>query len=94
MSQITDNAAEERFETATDGGTAFLSYRVEDGALFLLHTEVPPEDEGNGIGSRLAHHALEQASARGMTVVPLCPFVDAYLRRHPALAERKRAADG
>jgi predicted GNAT family acetyltransferase len=53
----------------------------------LLHTEVAPELEGRGFGSALVGHALDEARERGLRVVPLCPFVDAFIRRHPAYAD-------
>jgi len=80
---VTDNADQSRYELAVDGQTAVLQYMERDGALYLTHTEVPPELEGGGIGSRLVKHALEQAKSRGMKVAPWCPFVKAYIERHP-----------
>ena len=81
---ITDNKQQSRYEMAVEGGTAVLQYMERDGALYLTHTEVPPELEGGGIGSRLVKHALEQAKSRGIKVAPRCPFVRAYIDRHPA----------
>jgi hypothetical protein len=51
--------------------------------MTILHTGVPLELEGHGIGSRLARAALEYARAHGLRVVPVCPFVRAYLKQHP-----------
>lgn len=80
---VTDNKQQSRFELAVDGGTAVLQYMERDGALYLTHTEVPPELEGKGIGSRIVKHALEEARGRGVKVAPWCPFVRAYIERHP-----------
>lgn len=80
---VTDNSDESRFEITEDGRTAVLKYRRRDGNLYLVHTEVPPALEGRGIGSRLAKHALEQARAEGLKVVPWCPFVRGYIEKHP-----------
>ncbi len=80
---VTDNAEQSRFELPVDGGTAVLQYMERNGALYLTHTEVPPELEGQGIGGRIVKHALEQAKSRGMKVAPWCPFVRAYIDRHP-----------
>ena len=80
---VTDNADQSRFELDVDGQTAVLQYMDRDGALYLTHTEVPPELEGRGIGSRMVKHALEQAKSRGLKVAPWCPFVRAYIQRHP-----------
>lgn len=88
--EIRDDAAEERFEMEVEGKLAYLTYRREDGALYLLHTDVPRELEGNGLGSRLVRHALDAARAEGVDVVPLCPFVGAYVRRHPEYGDLVR----
>lgn len=77
----------QRFELELDGGHAFMTFRRRDDTLVLSHTEVPPEHEGGGVGGRLARHALDYARANGLTVVPRCPFVSAWLRRHPEYAD-------
>ena len=82
MSEVRDNPAEGRFEMSTGGGLAFSEYRLKDGVLQIMHTEVPGELQGQGIGSRLARGVLETARARGLKVVPRCPFVAAYMKRH------------
>ena len=84
---VTDNAAANRYELAVEGGTAFLDYTREGGRVFLLHTEVPPELEGRGHGTRLVRGALEHARAQGERVVPRCAFVKAFLQRHPDYAD-------
>jgi predicted GNAT family acetyltransferase len=53
----------------------------------LVHTEVEPRAEGTGLGSQLVTEALDDIRARGLRVVPLCPFVAAYIRRHPDYAD-------
>ena len=87
MSDVRDNPAERRFELEVEGELAILTYRRQDGALYLLHTEVPSELRGDGQGGRLVRHALDTARAEGVRVVPLCPFVSAYLEKHPEYAE-------
>jgi uncharacterized protein len=52
-------------------------------ARFFTHTEVPPADEGKGIGARLVRAALDDARQRGFKIVPACSFVAAFIRRHP-----------
>ena len=84
---VTENAAQSRFELQVEGQTAVLQYMERDGAMYLTHTEVPPEMEGRGIGSRIVKHALDQAKSRGMKVAPWCPFVAAYIKRHPEYQE-------
>lgn len=62
---------------------AFAAYRRSPGTVTFTHTEVPEALEGRGIGAQLVRGALDDARARGEKVVPLCPFVAAYITRHP-----------
>jgi len=84
--RVVNNASDGRFEVSNGGELAFLRYRVRDGTLYLIHTEVPKALEGQGYASALAHTALEYAQSEQLRVVPWCPFVRAYLRRHPEYA--------
>jgi uncharacterized protein len=81
---VVDNVAESRYEVWVGDQMAFLIYEREDGRINLIHTEVPQTLAGRGIGAALARTALDAARAQGMTVIPNCPFVAAYIRRHPA----------
>lgn len=72
-----------RFEAEVDGRLARCDYRLHDGVMLLVHTEVPPALEGRGIGAALVRAALEHASAEGLRVRPRCSFVGAYLARQP-----------
>jgi predicted GNAT family acetyltransferase len=85
---IRDNTVELRYE-ALAGGELLgeIRYRTEPGLVVLVHTEVAPSAEGTGVASLLIEHALEDIRARGLHVVPLCPFVAAYIRRHPDYAD-------
>lgn len=80
---VMDNEAEQRFEASVDGTLSLLRYERTDDQITYLHTEVPDELEGRGIGSALARAALDDARARKLTVVPRCPFIGAYIQRHP-----------
>jgi len=80
---VVDNAEKRRYELAVEGGTAVLGYNRRDGILYLTHTEVPEALEGRGIGGRLVKQVLDQARAEGVKVAPWCPFVRAYIKRHP-----------
>jgi len=80
---VRDNAAQHRFELEVEGHTAFLYYRLAPGVITLVHTEVPPALGGRGVGSRLARGALAAIRAKGLKVVATCPFVAAYMGKHP-----------
>lgn len=80
---VTDNTAESRYELGVDGQQAMLAYHRKGGTVYLTHTEVPEALEGQGIGSRIVKHALDAARAAGEKVAPWCPFVRAYVDRHP-----------
>jgi uncharacterized protein len=80
---VRDNAPARRYEIELGGPPAVLAYRRTPGAIELLHTEVPPAHRGRGLAEQLARHALDAARREGLRVVPTCPFVQAYLRRHP-----------
>jgi predicted GNAT family acetyltransferase len=85
---ITDNTDVSRFELHADGWLAELIYRVRGDRLVLVHTEVPAELEGRGIGGRLVTAAVDRAAREGLTLVPLCPFARDWLERHPEAASR------
>jgi predicted GNAT family acetyltransferase len=80
---VRDNAALHRFELDADGHTALLYYRLEPGVITLVHTEVPPELGGRGVGSTLVRGALDAIRARGLKVIAKCPFVGAFMGKHP-----------
>lgn len=86
--QVTDNQAHSRFELDTDGHVAELEYRRNGKRLVLIHTDVPVELEGHGIGGRLVVAAVDRAVRDGLTVVPLCPFARDWLERHADQAAR------
>ncbi len=80
---VADDADGERYEIRVGGELAgFLQYRLQPEAIELVHTEVDEEFEGRGLGSRLISVALGDARDRGLAVLPFCPFVDDYIRRH------------
>jgi predicted GNAT family acetyltransferase len=81
--ELVDNAGGGRFEMNVDGEVAFLEYRRIGDRLHLMHTEVPSALRGRGAGGRLVAAVLDKARAEGVRVVPNCPFVKAFLGRHP-----------
>ena len=81
---VVDDPEHSRYELRVDGEIAGQLVYLTDGARrTLVHTEIEPAFDGQGLGSHLAAGALDDARHRGFTVVPLCPFVTAYLRHHP-----------
>ncbi len=81
---VVDAPERKRFEATVDDELAgFLVYRSRKGLLALIHTEVEDRFEGRGLGGRLARFALDQARAEGLAVLPFCPFVNAWMKRHP-----------
>ena len=80
---IRDNTALRRYEMDVEGMTATLYYRLEPGVITLAHTEVPPEIGGRGIGTQLVREVLDDVRRRGLKVVATCPFVSAFLGKHP-----------
>lgn len=78
---ITHNVEEHRFEVRFPEGLAVLEYHYDRaGRLSLDHTEVPPARRHQGVAAHLAKAAFDFASARRLTVVPVCPYVIAYLK--------------
>ena len=88
MPAIHHEPAARRFATEVEGATAFISYRERKGrVLDFDHTSVPIASRGGGIASQLTAHALRYARDGGYKVVPSCPFVAAYIERHPEYRE-------
>src|SRR3954463_15941892 len=81
---IVDNPASERYEAWLNGELAgLIAYMPEDGWLVFGPTQGFQGFEGRGIGCRRARGALDAVRARGRSVTPQCPFVSAYIKRHP-----------
>lgn len=80
---VVNNEADRRFEITLGGETAFAEYRLVQGGIILPHTVVPPAFEGKGVASRLAVYAMTYARERQLEVIPLCPFMAAYMQKHP-----------
>lgn len=86
--KIRDNPDRHRFEVDLGGGRLALAvYTLRPGHIVFTHTEVPPEFEGQGVGSALARFSLDAVRERGLKVVPACAFYAAYMRRHPEVQD-------
>jgi uncharacterized protein len=83
MTEVVNNPAQHRYEFVVEGHLAATYYEVSDGVITFIHTEVPPELGGKGAGSALVKGALDQVRAEGLKVIPQCPFVKAYIDKHP-----------
>ena len=83
MSDIVDNKADHRFELVVEGHIAAAYYKVDGNVITFVHTEVPPELGGKGVGSKLVQAALDRVRAEGMKVIAECPFVKAWIGKHP-----------
>lgn len=84
---VRDNADQSRFEARLDGQIAVSEYKLAGETIIFTHTEVPESLEGRGVGSALVRGALEHAREQAYGVAPLCPFVAAYIRRHPEFVD-------
>ena len=80
---VVNNADRHQFEVHEGADRARLVYRIEDGVIDLIHTEVPKPLEGRGIARELAVAALAFAAENELLVRPTCPYVRSYLKRHP-----------
>jgi len=82
---IRDNPEKKRFEAMVDGKIAgYAEYMLAGSLIIFTHTQVEPQYEGKGIGSALVREALDAVRADGSRdVLPLCPFVKAWIARHP-----------
>ncbi|MET8085598.1 GNAT family N-acetyltransferase [Micromonospora sp. NPDC005197] len=85
---VEDNPAKNRFEILVDDALAgFTAYLPRGEVLVFTHTEVDSGFQGKGVGSTLIRGALDQVRARGGRVVPQCPFVAAFIDKHPEYAD-------
>lgn len=81
--QVINNTEKNQYEMHIPPYTALIAYTMRSNEIVLYHTEVPEALEGQGIGSELVLQALEDIEKTGYRLIPLCPFVAAYIKRHP-----------
>ena len=84
---VSNNPVHHRYELKADGHIAATYYKIADGIITFIHTEVPPELGGKGIGSKLVKGALDQVRAQGLKAVVHCPFVRGWIEKHPDYAD-------
>lgn len=81
--EVHHNTAKSQFEITENGNLAVLQYMRHGTAIDFIHTLVPPELEGKGIGSQLARAGLDYAKNNSLHIIATCSFISAYLARHP-----------
>ena len=82
MSDVINNRADHRFELTFDGYPAAAYYKLDGDVITFVHTEVPSELGGKGVGSKLVKGALDQVRTDGLRVIAQCPFAKAYIGKH------------
>jgi predicted GNAT family acetyltransferase len=80
---IWDNRDARQYELHAGSETAVITYRLAPNRITFIHTRVPDALSGMGVAGRMAGYVLEDARARGLEVVPICPYVAGFIRRHP-----------
>jgi len=89
--EVRDNPERSRYEALVGNDVAgFAAYRDSAGTRVFTHTQVDDDYEGHGIGSTLARAALDDVRAKGLLIVPRCPFIAAWLQRHPGYQDLVR----
>ena len=81
--QLVNNEEKKRYEFQLPEHTPLIEYIRTKDKIYLTHTEVPVALGGQGIGSELVKKALEDVKEKDLTLIPLCPFVAAYIKEHP-----------
>lgn len=77
-----------RYVICFNGAEVGFSQFVDDGnKRIFTHTEVSPDYGGQGLGVKLVSRAVQNTIDEGKIVVPVCPFVASYLKRHPNLSQ-------
>lgn len=80
---VKNNPEKNRYELTVDGHLAIADYRFEGNKLAITHVEVPEALRGRGVAAQVMAGVVADAAARGLTIVPVCPYAAAYLKKHP-----------
>jgi hypothetical protein len=81
--EIHENEKKRRFEAQVGEHTAVMYRYYSEDSLVITHTLVPDELAGQGLAGYMTRTVLDGARERGLSVVPICPYVAAYIKRHP-----------
>lgn len=87
MADVINNKAHHRFELTVEGHLAATYYKIDGDVITFIHTEVPPELSGKGVGSRLVKGALDQVRELGLKVIAQCKFVKGYIDKNSQYAD-------
>lgn len=84
MPQVVHKEVVHRFELEVEGAVAFIEYKVKKPDVFaFVHTLVPDAHKGKGVASQLTKGAFEWCRDHGVQIVPVCPFIVTFVKRHP-----------
>lgn len=81
--ELVNNEAIHNFELMVDGHRSFIDYQVRGEKIYLIHTEVPEALQGRGVAEALVEKAFTYIESKGLKVVPLCAYVQIFLKKHP-----------
>ncbi|OJW18002.1 GNAT family N-acetyltransferase [Mucilaginibacter sp. 44-25] len=81
--ELVNNEAIHNFELMVDGHRSFIDYQVRGEKIYLIHTEVPEVLQGRGVAEALVEKAFTYIESKGQKVVPLCAYVQIFLKKHP-----------
>lgn len=81
--EVIHNPAKNRFETWIDNQLSKLDYLLDQETIVMTHVGVFPDHRGQGVAGKLVEVALNYAQENSLRVIPMCPYVAAYIRRHP-----------
>ncbi|MEX0916039.1 MAG: GNAT family N-acetyltransferase [Wenzhouxiangellaceae bacterium] len=80
---VQHNPDHNRFETSVDGHQCVLDYTLDEDVISMNRVYVPPPVEGKGIAGAITRHALDYSREQGWKVIARCPYVAAWIKRHP-----------
>ena len=80
---LTNNEAIHNFELIVEGQRSFIDYKTRDNKIYLVHTEVPHELQGKGVAEALVEKTFNYIEEHHLRLVPLCTYIQAFLKRHP-----------
>jgi len=87
---VTDNPAASRYELHVGTELAgFVEYRLgdHDQVISLVHTQMEPAFQGAHLAAHLARFSLDDARGRGLAVLPFCPYIGSWIKKHPEYAD-------